>query len=87
MRLLGLRLPGLRNAKHIGVAIIPGGVIHIVGRILDDSRLALRGSVGFNLLALNIIDAGGAHTWSVAGVSARRIGGWHAWNSAASGVP
>jgi hypothetical protein len=48
--------------RHIGAAITPGGVIHIVGRVLDDTRLAPLGSVGFNLLALNSFDAGGAHT-------------------------
>jgi hypothetical protein len=48
--------------RHIGAAINPGGRIHIVGRVLDDSRLAPLGAVGFNLLALNSFDAGGAHT-------------------------
>lgn len=48
--------------RHIGAAITPGGRIHIVGRVLDDSRLSPLGAVGFNLLALNSFDAGGAHT-------------------------
>lgn len=48
--------------RHIGAAINPGGCIYIVGRVLDDSRLSPLGAVGFNLLALNEFDAGGAHT-------------------------
>jgi hypothetical protein len=52
----------LQALRHIGAAINPRGVIHIVGRVLDDSRLAPLGAVGFNLLALNSFDAGGAHT-------------------------
>jgi hypothetical protein len=47
---------------HIGAAINPGGRIYIVGRVLDDVRLSPLGAVGFNLLALNEFDGGGAHT-------------------------
>ncbi len=49
-------------ARHVASAIAPGGSIHIIGRMLDDTRLAPLGSVGFNLLTLNIFDAGGAYT-------------------------
>ena len=52
----------LQALRHIGAAITPGGRIHIVGRVLDDARLSPLGAVGFNLLALNSFDAGGAHT-------------------------
>ena len=52
----------LQALRHISTAINPGGVIYIVGRVLDDTYLSPLGSVGFNLLALNIFDAGGAHT-------------------------
>jgi SAM-dependent methyltransferase len=47
---------------HIGAAIKPGGRLFIVGRILDDSRLAPVESVGFNLIFLNIFDDGRAYT-------------------------
>jgi len=48
--------------RHIGAALTPGGVLCIVGRVLDDTRLTPLGAVGFHLLALNLFDAGGAHT-------------------------
>ncbi len=49
-------------ARHIASAVAPDGSIHVIGRMLDDTRLAPLGSVGFNLLTLNIFDAGGAYT-------------------------
>jgi predicted O-methyltransferase YrrM len=52
----------LQALRHIEAALTPGGVIHIVGRVLDDARRSPLGAVGFNLLALNSFDAGGAHT-------------------------
>jgi len=52
----------LQALRHIGAAITPGGVIYIVGRVLDDARCSPLGAVGFNLLALNIFDAGRAYT-------------------------
>ena len=55
----------LQALRHIGAAMTPGGSIYIVGRVLDDSRRAPLGAVGFNLLALNSFDAGGAHTEQV----------------------
>lgn len=54
----------LRALKHIGAAVNPGGRIMIVGRILDDSRLSPAGSVGFNLIFLNLFDEGRAYTES-----------------------
>ncbi len=51
-------------ARHIASAVAPGGSLHIIGRMLDDTRLAPLSSVGFNLLTLNIFDAGGAYTES-----------------------
>lgn len=47
---------------HICAAINPGGVIHIVGRILDDSRLSPLETVGFNLVFLNVYRDGCACT-------------------------
>jgi hypothetical protein len=52
----------LQALRHIGAAITPGGVIHIVRRVLDDSQLSPLGAVGFNLLALNTFDEGRAYT-------------------------
>lgn len=48
--------------KNIGSAIVPGGSIHIVGRLLEDSRLSPRMSVAHNLLLLNLYEEGGAYT-------------------------
>lgn len=47
---------------HVGEAMNPGGHIYIIGAVLDDSRLTPRGTVAFNLLFLNIYDAGEAYT-------------------------
>jgi hypothetical protein len=48
--------------QHIGAALNPGGRLYIVGRVLDDSRLSPLGTVGFNLVFLNMFDAGRAYT-------------------------
>jgi SAM-dependent methyltransferase len=48
--------------RHMGAALHPGGRLYIVGRILDDSRLAPVESVGFDLVFLNIFDEGRAYT-------------------------
>ena len=40
----------------------PGGVIYILGRILDDSRLSPLETVGFNLVFVNVYDGGQAYT-------------------------
>jgi len=50
--------------QHIGAALHPGGRLYIVGRILDDSRLAPVDTVGFNVVFLNIFDEGRAYTES-----------------------
>jgi SAM-dependent methyltransferase len=50
---------------HVGEAMNPGGHIYIIGAVLDDSRLSPRGTVAFNLLFLNIYDAGEAYTEQV----------------------
>jgi SAM-dependent methyltransferase len=59
--------------RHIGAALHPGGRLYIVGRILDDSRLAPVDTVGINLVFLNIFDEGRAYT----------AGEHHAWLTAA----
>ena len=48
--------------KHIGAAVNPGGKIYIIGQILDDSRLSPLEAVGFNLLFINMLDAGESYT-------------------------
>lgn len=48
--------------KHVSGALKPGGDIYIVGSVLDDSRLSPPGTVAFNLLFLNVYDAGEAYT-------------------------
>jgi hypothetical protein len=48
--------------RHMGAAIHQGGRLYIVGRILDDSRLAPVETVGFNVEFLNIFDEGRAYT-------------------------
>jgi len=52
----------LQALRHIGAALPPGGRLYIVGRILDDSRLAPVDTVGFNVAFLNIFDEGRAYT-------------------------
>lgn len=52
----------LQALTHIGAALNPGGRIFIVGRILDDSRLSPLGTVGFNLVFLNLYGEGRAYT-------------------------
>ena len=48
--------------EHLGQALEPGGTIHILGHILDDSRLAPAPSLNLNLVFLNIYDDGQAYT-------------------------
>lgn len=47
---------------HVGQAMEPGGLIVIVGRVLDDSRLSPPETVGFNLVFLNLYEHGQAYT-------------------------
>ena len=48
--------------KNIGAAVNPGGMIYIIGQILDDSRLSPLEAVGFNLAFINVFDAGESYT-------------------------
>jgi SAM-dependent methyltransferase len=48
--------------KRVGQALSPGGYIYILGAVLDDSRLSPPGTVSFNLVFLNVYDAGEAYT-------------------------
>jgi cyclopropane fatty-acyl-phospholipid synthase-like methyltransferase len=47
---------------NVSEVMEPRGVIYIVGRVLDDSRLTPAETVAFNLVFLNIYDDGQAHT-------------------------
>lgn len=47
---------------NVGQAVEPGGMIVIVGRVLDDSRLSPPETVGFNLVFLNLYEHGQAYT-------------------------
>jgi cyclopropane fatty-acyl-phospholipid synthase-like methyltransferase len=47
---------------HVGAALVPGAAIYIVGRILEDSRLAPPDTVTINLVFLNVYDDGQAYT-------------------------
>lgn len=48
--------------KNVGQAINPGGRIFVIGSMLDDSRIAPPQPVAFNLVFLNIYEAGEAYT-------------------------
>jgi SAM-dependent methyltransferase len=47
---------------NVGRAIKPGGVIYIVGEILDNSRTSPPEAVGFNLVFINMYETGEAYT-------------------------
>lgn len=51
-----------RAVRNVGRSLIPGGDIYILGRVLDNSRLAPADSVSFNVVFLNIYQDGQAHT-------------------------
>lgn len=48
--------------SNIATIVKPGGVIHLLGWILDDSRLAPENIVGYNLVLLNAYADGQAYT-------------------------
>ena len=47
---------------NVANVLDPGGVIHLVAQVLDDSRLSPEDAVSFNLVFLNIYDHGQAYT-------------------------
>ena len=51
-----------RALANVARALAPGGRIHIMGRMLDDSRLGPPESVAFNFVFINIYDDGRAYT-------------------------
>jgi O-methyltransferase len=50
--------------RHAAAALRPGGRIYVIGRILDDSRVAPLPAVLSNLVFLNVFDGGRAYTVS-----------------------
>jgi len=47
---------------NVTAALVPGGEIFIVGRVLDDSRLSPPDAVAVNVMFLNVYEAGQAYT-------------------------
>jgi hypothetical protein len=48
--------------RHVSQVVEPGGVLYIVGQVLDNSRLAPPATVAGNLFFLNVFDEGQAYT-------------------------
>lgn len=48
--------------RNVGAAMPSGGMLYIVGHVLDDSRLAPVTAVGINLVFLSIYDGGQSYT-------------------------
>jgi hypothetical protein len=53
-----------RAIRNVAAALEPGGELHIIGRVLEDSRLAPVSSVFSNVVFLNIFEDGQAYTES-----------------------
>ena len=53
-----------RIINNVAKSLASGGQIHIVGWVLEDSRLSPPAAVNFDLVFLNIYDDGAAHTKS-----------------------
>src|SRR4029453_10187580 len=51
-----------RVIQNVGQIVEPGGVIYIVGQMLDNSRLSPPETVVGNLFFLNVFDEGQAYT-------------------------
>jgi cyclopropane fatty-acyl-phospholipid synthase-like methyltransferase len=51
-----------RVLKNVGQIVEPGGVMYIVGQVLDNSRLSPPETVAGNLFFLNVFDEGQAYT-------------------------
>ena len=48
--------------RHVCEAINPGGVIYILGHVLDDSRISPFEEVGHSIVYLNLYDAPAPYT-------------------------
>ena len=51
-----------RAIGNVAAALEPGGEVHVIGRILDDSRLSPLPAVLSNLVFLNVFDGGRSYT-------------------------
>lgn len=51
-----------RAVRNVAEALTPGGELHVIGSILDDSRRAPAQAVSFNLALINLYDEGQAYT-------------------------
>jgi hypothetical protein len=51
-----------RALQHIGMALRAGGILYIVGQVLDDTHTTPPEAVGFNLILLNTFYAGESYT-------------------------
>jgi SAM-dependent methyltransferase len=51
-----------RALRHVGAALDPGGLLLIIGHVLEDSRLGPAPAVGLNLTFVSIYDEGQAYT-------------------------
>ncbi len=53
-----------RAVANVGQAVEPGGVVHVIGRIVDDTRLAPAETAAFDIVFLNLYRAGRAYTYA-----------------------
>ncbi len=53
---------GRRLIQNVGKTVVPGGRIHVLGFMLEDSRLSPRTALNFDIVFLNIYDDGAAYT-------------------------
>ncbi len=52
----------VKALKNIFEAVVAGGTIHIIGMMLDNSRLTPASSVAFSMMTLNVYDDGQSYT-------------------------
>ena len=52
----------VKALKNVRAAVRPGGTIHIIGRLLDNSRLTPIESVAFSMMTINLYDDGQSYT-------------------------
>jgi SAM-dependent methyltransferase len=50
--------------RHVGAAIRPGGLLYVVGHVLEDTRRAPLGALSFNFMAISLYERGQAYTES-----------------------
>ena len=52
----------VKALMNVRGAVKPGGTIHVIGRMLDNSRLTPASSVAFSMTTINLFDDGQAYT-------------------------